>query len=1438
MDPEKLAQLRDFYAINQVAVPLLTPLWSETHGKIREPITGIQREYAVALVAGQDLTSNPKSWRDHKASLSDAMLGFMTLILACEDGDLGAHYIDKDPEADPGTYKAILYAIACVYTRSPKLKRDHYDIIKKHVRPSRYINLRQQRDIKEAVDQLRLEELKEKMSKAERKKDGGGNDDDVNVEPEPMEPSDAEKDISAVKEVLKQFENPLWTHFPKICYYNVQGGRSEIHPPVTMASAFPRNNPFFTSISILSARSHRDMDNELMLQSDYNSGLSTVMPKVLMTVSTFPGVGVLVRFAQVDPQWDPGREVHKLISDVHLRDTAKKSRFGTSFKEPWPQYMIHQGTGFPSHDLTWERWVKLSKNLNYRGPTDFDQDINQMGMQTRADSYNSPFHPHQIFTLERALLKLRQAGVDVGDIEQYTNADRTCLTWPQSVRGRTCRLLPEQVFWDSPVKAGLISFYFPFLSRPHPSLEDALIQNVVVNKHRIAELLPQGAFRTNNLLVQMEQDADATEMIAMDLQPRKLYEIYKSGQTTPEYDAYCKELAIFNADQMEKFESICCLEGTVDTLAISAPMRATLKWMQNFRRKNAHNTFEVTLDDPEMDFFANGVATEFLAIYQVNKIIRPLMSFKTQGLFAVAQRFAAKLLWSYIVFGQQAMGKSKTTTEFVMEMCTPGTTKKVDRKTKASEQTDMAIFDCIIVQEECKEALVDKKAADRDPEGTNMVKSAMTTGYTTTTTFVPIELPNGESMRGARDVISVLKYVLIASTNKGNIKSDAMASRFFKETMCRGTVPPRQMVYQVSPERKKAHKDSFRMYQCISYWVDKAMAVQAICKEPNMDLWYDIINMVCDALETWGVIGEQGTARVIDIMTNFARQMVIKNAINMTYNVRGAKYWNVPFHPSHLKHLQRYLYCTVQIAIFTITLLSNEIINDNLGEVLNAAYKVCCNDRHANWDENKTPYDIYQSDFNDTIKFKLEKNPSYSKDQKDKACPMLINLNHMCVYVSLEELGRMVQPYTRLAQDDCVAAFQRMSEMSFPPHVGSDDRNGYTFYPTTDILQHKGERRPKIVIRHNSMRIDIQGILRTLAQVYLSTVINKIGKFRARNQADCARWQREWNLMSDEAIVFLYAELDQWDCGPERIAQTLSDLSRIPLHPEDTVGLDDVVYSMFGVDSSWTLEYALQKLEELNYMWFRIIEHCQEQGYVSKRGEAEGFYLERQVLDGNDSCPYSHFACSNDIPQLNNTPVGEYHDAKIKVVDINPKYISFSPMAITLFDKNIIIEAIEHAVMCGTTKPGKRLLGWQLEDNSTLARTLNWSTEYINKRITSLNDNLPPEAENRFNGVPFRRRGYMTKAAMIRLKVKQNVADAPIEVVDDLDKWSATNQHMRCGFPVTDPVHTPEWIRENFLAHGGIPGQDNYPESLHRENDGIEKNAYHTNYGFKRSKLK
>ncbi|MBX9636526.1 MAG: hypothetical protein K2Q45_03135 [Nitrosomonas sp.] len=190
-------------------------------------------------------------------------------------------------------------------------------------------------------------------------------------------------------------------------------------------------------------------------------------------------------------------------------------------------------------------------------------------------------------------------------------------------------------------------------------------------------------------------------------------------------------------------------------------------------------------------------------------------------------------------------------------------------------------------------------------------------------------------------------------------------------------------------------------------------------------------------------------------------------------------------------------------------------------------------------------------------------------------------------------------------------------------------------------------------------------------------------------------------------------------------------------------------------------------------------------------------------------------------------------------MEVYSDHINFMPGIDEAFKSEKIVEALEYAMLCKTTRPGKVLLGFPEEKDSTQLQVYNLTDKLIEKHITELdsavgwsldkatgesvwtgNPDLKTDEERpvpRRKGICFDRRDGLTN---VQSKFFNTVPTAPVavgdtswkkkmeediqrlnkvdEICEDLDYESAKRQHIACGLPLDQPVASPAYIEKCY----------------------------------------
>ena len=256
----------------------------------------------------------------------------------------------------------------------------------------------------------------------------------------------------------------------------------------------------------------------------------------------------------------------------------------------------------------------------------------------------------------------------------------------------------------------------------------------------------------------------------------------------------------------------------------------------------------------------------------------------------------------------------------------------------------------------------------------------------------------------------------------------------------------------------------------------------------------------------------------------------------------------------------------------------------------------------------------------------------------------------------------------------------------------------------------------------------------------------------------------------------------------------------------------------------------------------------------------------KTVPDGvkhvGDNCPAQYdtngdakteFRTINDMPCHGNSNENRY-----PVIDSSkPGKIYFIPSAVNGFQQNMLRMALQAATFCGKTRPGKFLEGFPDVKDPTQLSVFTFEQENIDEFLHAYDGengfgvdketgawvflgpqagvNIPISRKN--DGVAFNLQAALgkTEADVIVAQPLAPKADdsdwhsryvdgsksmaKTREVIDDLDYYSALQQHIACGRPMDEPVRDPVWIKEQYLKEAKEPkslGLD-YPHDIAQE---------------------
>lgn len=1376
-------QIQDLIGSTRPAAVVHPPRSVEVQGKVEE-ISSFKDEYAVALVLGDDLLDNAQSWKDLSWQNMTNVTLLWLLILSIEDPELGSGFIDVDKNATPGLYMAVVKARARQAAHLSPAFGDK-ELISKFIIATQSFNRQHLEDILQQIPVVQEEDCEKRKKKPKKKK----------KEEEPEEPEGAEPQQKKAKQ------------YPDIHSIVATGNR--------------------LSWRLVAGTIQHDLavSGEFAQSALLNKNGPVTQPKASFTVMPCTNlngvvVGYLIRVFSFDPAWNVGELIHKLVKQSELRE---KNKNNPHFRDPWPQYKFMQGSLFPTANFRWERWLKIMNAVYGDIPT-FDRFSQQMGLEDRADNYNSRAHPKNVCKLSYALDRLRRAGARNCDSAALFVRDGNVATWPTTAY----RYHPCQVKWDHETQSAFITQNLPGVNKNklNDELEDMLRNSVNVSRAEVINNMPKFTeYNTNNLLVLMPAEADEAEEHCARLYPANYYELFKQRRETADAVRYQQEVRRQADIWTQKFVGVWPLEGSTDYLNIPGEIKAIIKWLQKYLNK--HNkvvTREIQLVDKDMSFLGNAIAKQIIQTEKISRIVQPCICVKLSGHFSVYQRRVGQILYNSLYVGDPNSGKSYITVGYMDRFCIPMTFKTIDRVSMAGDQTDQGVFDQMRGAHEVEEAYVNSEVERSNKEKVNIKKTALTSGKVTTKTLEFVSIPGFMRLRASKETVQAQNYTEIWCSNTAPDET-AMASRLDIDWINSQDTPTEEMKYNVDTEDKKATVDDFRMKQALSCIVYKAMAFYMLgCREPFKQLFLDIAAGMIQRLRAWQVLDKFQGSRALEIAEPLAIQLTIENAIHCCYNTVGGPQYGKPFTIEGMKDLAPYLYINSEITLLTFTLTRNKWVRVDCGTLLKAAFEALTGEKY---NKDKSMYQYYATDLKKRIKFKTDRNLNYNARDDGRLNKELIDLNYLEYDGTLSQFAIYIQQYTNPHMGVTVieAICKYLSKRVYKPR-----RSYLEGIKCDDLSKHRCVLANKAIITsYNDITSKVNAFAQEYARVYMKQLLqrcNSIDSFQYRTKEQVRALM---SVFSEAEVMFLWLLKDHISVTP-----TINDLRNAcntwkgkamqeVITPEQMQRLHECITTanLNGLNADNV--YATFPGTVVDAV---IILYGLEIEYFAERRNDKMQFVKLPILDGD----HDHFATEDDIPQMIR--------ASIPIIDLTIRNkVRFSPMAIALFEQDIIIDAFLDTIMCSSTLPQKYLVGWPHPQDSCLMPVIDLKQEHINAFVENHDRNLQPGGVSRRAGVTFKRRGYVESAAKEMLygieygpdqdRVKHK---SSIETVENLDYWAAAQQMLLCGGKFSDPVRDPRWIRQNYINHGGKLGNANFPtrnleERLRTKKDHWDVNA-------------
>jgi len=1398
---------------------LCLPGFINREEKFEEPLTGVSHIYSLALILGSDFPEGSLAFRYHANAepASDMLWLFWLMTLAVEDKENGATFISTG-KGRGLIYEGVVNAIA--RKKCGQETRRDINLIKREVKPHFYFDLQQQQDIRDAIILLQekdIEKQKKTLQREEKQKE---------------------------KEKPKGFVPPPGTLIGiklSIRYNKLVSDEVPGQPDLPAKFLDPYG---VTSCGLEPSFDLRDEEDnlfseEFLAASRDNLVSKAPLPKVKMLVTPVPSavepdtrVGYMIQFVVFDPTWNPGKTFNKMANETLLPHL-------------FPNYDDCPTQIFPTKNFTLHKYTRVVTSLLNIGITN-ETFAEWYGVTDFAD-YNSQLHIKHLLTLRFALDRLRNAGADEAVLQSIKES------FPRDpIAGETVEILPfslvesfayppAHIRWYHPDYIGLYEQYFPGLDIPdHTQIDEtdkpsplrALAERPFVSIKEIYQIMPEfasGRGGANELYV-LKSEADVLVGRLKQREPdhrlasfKKFHSLFLQHgddwrdyveladedelEAYEAYDTKCKEV---KNRCMIKFADSWRLDGGVHSVQITKDLKQCLYWYVQYAEENPYFSREQLLRDPNMTFFGNMMAKEANLLQDVRLLDQPAMTILTQGLFS-GLNMDKSLKLHLLIFGEAGTGKSR---HFIDEnkrgLMIPGTLHSEDFVSDKADTSEHHMDVGIRMRDEVPNHFFCAKAAAARPDLVNRIKTQWAEGVITSKIFAFQTDRQGNQRRGYEEYSTRTNYSTLGLTNGTNGPNNPIKDRAVPITMKKTKgIRRTETADNESAICTRNTRLYFQRFHFCSATVNQAMNTFAICNKVEDELWTLLTARFEQTFMNWGCI--QIPKRSFPKMYNAAREHVIRRAACLTWDVPGSPYYRKPFSLDQLIYMQRYLYFTEEIVLFTFTQFAELIIDRDAGNVYRAIMRL------LNIPEKSykaSPYELYKTNVNKTILFKTTRTHSETTNKFN------VDLNYFEFKQSKLDLAAELVTHTdpELPADHIAAVLDRLStDAIFTPRHGANNRNGYAPIGNDTLAQHRFGQRYKVQADKARLEIQLPAFAQYYALKHRRTVLQRIvdiDPLSIQTIDGLMNTATKHNLL-DTDTVLLYL-MGPSEMTTHTLADEIAALRNTPIDALDEQEVKMVLSATkgFNCEEGNISYHAMARLQGISFATIALLSYGYNEGWFLKPNE------------DNDTpflCQQNFEVSEDDIPMLHGIPVSEVDRVEkrsLRAVQFFKNKVYVAPAAYGEYDENYIIRAWLEAVITPSTVPGKRILGWTHAKNTRVYDVLHISQERIDQIVATFDDIASRTgAFPRSDGIYFARPNRASKAvhAMItesdRPEYKRNTS--ALSHSRDLNYDSALRQHIAAGFPIDEPVHDPKYIKERYLkaASGMRFVEGDYPYS-------------------------
>mgnify|MGYP001106448991 CR=1 FL=1 len=493
---------------------------------------------------------------------------------------------------------------------------------------------------------------------------------------------------------------------------------------------------------------------------------------------------------------------------------------------------------------------------------------------------------------------------------------------------------------------------------------------------------------------------------------------------------------------MKVFKSLWVLDGNIDDLPISEPVKIMLKWMRDNFFPNLTRDF--MMYDLEVGMFGNCILRMNEMFVSISKIVHPSLCILWIGLFCVYS-LKRELKFNMMGHGWRATGKTKTVLDTPKAyICIPGTTESFTTSTAASDTTDNHRYDWIYLMDETEGYKVDPKEAEKNQPLVNKAKVKMVEQQVGHNVFMQIINPDGTTGRWSRVVTTDHFCVSVEVTNKEVSQKDALASRYYRFSMPMPKVPIYELGGSIPEDMKSMTQKYMRIGQYLMCCAMKASAVGAILPEPEKELWSDMSSRVIDQLVDLGAVERDDAMRGLDIMWPLVRQYVYMWAVHCAFDMPGSANYKKKFEVGDIKEVEPYLYVTMEIFWFCWTALASQWVDDNRAKLIRAVEKrsgyTKVKDSIPEDSLSNTNYCVFENDVEGSVSFHTYPDPNAEKGNKDnqiRGDDKLVDMTCVIIPGTLDQVCTALAKESGLSPTDVHGLVNEMKHMMHVPPGGA-----------------------------------------------------------------------------------------------------------------------------------------------------------------------------------------------------------------------------------------------------------------------------------------------------------------------------------------------------------------------------------------------------------------